>query len=1079
MLLKRVKYTFLFTIICLCITQHTWAQSINTNFGKNRIQYHDDFNNWKNYETENFLVYWYGKGTKVANMVIQMAELDHDNIQQLLEHRINDKIEVVVYIDLSDLKQSNIGYEEAFSNQTGKTKVLGNKMFVYFNGDHKQLRRQIREGIASVYLNSLLEGSNLQQIVQNSIQLELAQWFRDGLISYVGSRWDYELDDELRDIIFQDKKYREFKNLEKDHPKIAGHSLWYFLDLQYGKSSIANILYLTRIRRDLESSFLYVLNKEFSDVTYEWESWLSKHYDSEFDKFDDLFQLQEIQVPKKDFVPVSQLKFSPDGSKLLMTQNRIGKTKLEIYDLETKETTTIFKTGSKNAFQATDFVYPLASWHDNSQEISFVYERKDFLYIRKYDLSTGQFIEQLLPENIQRIYSMDIWDETRYILSGSLDGLSDILVYDTKGRTVRKITDDFFDDLESEVVRNNQMQGVYFTSNRTDESLIYRPHDTILPLENFDVFYMDLSDFDNPRIQRLTDTPKTNERQIEHTGGKSYTYLSERNGMLNMYFSKENQTGQPLSNWDRNIILKSSSRDLYAFQAYHDGQYKIYIEKIPEQSVKQKLTTYYKDETSDVSKLLFPVLQAEEEKDKFPESWKFQSDFEDPENLEAFTKTKEEEELTPNSTNQLPDHKLGVEKIVPERAGPSRITFKIEDISTTFDNSVLFEGLENYVEGENQLDFATNGLLLKARVKDLFEDYILEGGVRIPTRFNGTEYYVTADNNKKLIDKRLSFYRRSITEPTMDNMLGGNQRTRNRTFLTQYRLKYPFSVYSSLRATIGLRDDREFELSSDLPSFNSELVNEKRLNLRLEYVYDNTVDVGTNIKNGTRLKVYSELINGFELQLFDGFSVDASTGLTGVIGYDVRHYIGIGRHAAFALRAAGATSFGNNKILYFLGGSEGDIFRRTDEITTVPNDNFAFRTAASHVRGFNSNVRNGASYALTNTELRLPVMKMLGFEKLKLALLRELQLVGFFDAGLAWHGNSPFSSDNPINTLTIENPPVITVTVQFFRDPLVYSYGLGLRTSLFGYYLRLDYGWGVETQVVQPGKLHVSLGFDF
>ncbi|MBK7632849.1 MAG: hypothetical protein IPJ13_00140 [Saprospiraceae bacterium] len=33
------------------------------------------------------------------------------------------------------------------------------------------------------------------------------------------------------------------------------------------------------------------------------------------------------------------------------------------------------------------------------------------------------------------------------------------------------------------------------------------------------------------------------------------------------------------------------------------------------------------------------------------------------------------------------------------------------------------------------------GFLFKANVKDLLEDYALEGGVRIPTSFNGSEYF--------------------------------------------------------------------------------------------------------------------------------------------------------------------------------------------------------------------------------------------------------------------------------------------------------------------------------------------------
>ena len=1075
--MKVVKQICIYTVFWFLSTS-SFGQSINTSFGKNRIQFHDDFNSWKQYETENFLVYWYGKGDQIAHAVIQMAELDHDDIQQLVEHRINDKIEIVVYLDMTDLKQTNIGYEEAFSNQTGKTKIFENKMFVHFNGDHRHLRRQIREGIASVYLNSILAGSNLQEIVQNAILLDLPDWFREGMISYVGSRWDYELDDELRDIFYQTNEYLEFKKLEKDHARITGHSLWYYIDLHYGKSAIANILYLTRINRNLESSFLYVLNKPFEKLVYDWEDWVFDYYENEKGKFDSLSLMTHYEIKKKDYVPISLLKLSPNGKKLLYADNQLGKYKMYVLDIESGERRLVFKLGTKNNFQATDYFYPIAAWHPDGNEITYVYESRDIIYIRKQDLDSGEFVEQTLPENAQRIYSVDYWDENRYVFSGSVDGYSDLLMYNTKGRKLTKITDDFYDDLESVVVKDEHFNGVLFRSNRKDETLEILRLDTILPVENFDFFYLDLSDENKPILQNLSNTPLIDEQQLQYTGGGSYTYLSARNGILNVYFERNKEAGKAISNYNRNIILHSSSRSKHAFVTYHAGAYKLYIENHPDEKVTQDFTALHTTSSREKAKVLFPVL-VEEEADEYPGSWAFQSIFEDPPNVEElFIKEEEKEQTTSNYTNKLPSHNTGLEKIIPERASPSRLTFKKEDVTVKMDNTVLFEGLESYVNGESALDFTSMGLLVKGQVKDLYEDYILEVGLRIPVSFNGTEYFVSYDNNKKLIDKRLSVYRKSTSNNVVEGLVNGNK-VKTKTLLAQYRWKLPFSIYRSVRATVGLRNDKQFLLSADDPSLNSPLNDEKRISLKLEYVYDNTIDVDLNIKSGTRYKFYTEAINEFDLRVIDGFSFDVSKGFTAVVGYDARHYISIGRYAVFASRSAGATSLGSNKILYYLGGTENDLLRGFDQTTPTPSGSFAYQTPAPHLRGFDSNIRNGSSYLLANAELRFPVFKMLGLEKIRFALIRNLQLTTFFDAGLAWHGSGPFSEGNPLNILTLENPPVVNVTIQYFRDPLIMSYGLGMRTTLFGYLLRVDYGWGIETRQIQDPKLHIALGVDF
>ena len=80
---------------------------------------------------------------------------------------------------------------------------------------------------------------------------------------------------------------------------------------------------------------------------------------------------------------------------------------------------------------------------------------------------------------------------------------------------------------------------------------------------------------------------------------------------------------------------------------------------------------------------------------------------------------------------------------------------------------------------------------------------------------------------------------------------------------------------------------------------------------------------------------------------------------------------------------------------------------------------------------------------------------------------------------MAWHGSNPFSKENPLNTVFLNNPPTVQVEVKYFRNPIVYGYGAGLRTLLFGYFLKLDYAWGWETSLRQEPMLHFSIGTDF
>ena len=1067
------------------------GQSINTEFGKNRVQHHDDFNNWNRYETDNFITYWYGKGRNIAEPVIQLAELNHDEVQNILEHRINDKIEIIVYTDITDLKQSNIGAEDIFTSKAGTTTIVGSKMFVYFDGNHNNLERQIREGIASVYLSAMLFGDNFQEIVQNAVLLDLPEWYKEGIISYCGEYWNHLRDDELRDILYQDEKYKDFKKLAEDYPRIAGHSMWFYLDQNYGKSSISNLLYLTRITRNLNNALLSVFSNDIDAIADEWANYYQLHFDNEIDKFSKGDEEHKLDLKNRDYVPVSNFKISNDARHLAYAYNEIGKYRIRIKNLETKKEKTIFKYGHKNAIQGTDYDYPLIAWHPNGKELSIVYEHKDILKLRKYNLEADQYIEQLLPPDIQRVFSISYRDDLRYIISANTNGYSDLYHYNSQNRQYKAITNDFYDDLDAEVVELDGKEGILFSSNRKRDHIFKLEYDTILPTGQFDLFFYDL-EADDKSVKRLTKTPDIDERYPYEINTNKVAYLSSENGITNRYVisTVDPSSYYSVSNKDRNIIRHHAipGSEMHAFTYYKDGSYDVYLENVNWDEPVITFNTRYNNRTftgADDQKEdeVFIPYAPENLEEEMQDGFMFQSRFEDPEKLEPITKRGEVRKNNKSifSTIIVDEETKEDDQItefVYSRVTASQLKFRLDNFTTKLDNEVLFEGLESFTGNSDELLLNPMGFLMKGTMKDIFEDYILEAGARYPLSFNGSEYFMTFDNRKKLIDRRYALYRRSQSE-TIDETSFPLERAKKVSILGMYQLKYPFTIYRSLRATSSLRFDNFYSQSVNEETFGNPVFSEKRLSFKLEYIYDNTIDFAINIKHGTRYKIYGEVINEFNIDVIDGFEFDLSKGFTNIIGFDARHYIPLFRYSVIALRAAGATSLGNKRNLYYLGGINNSLYNGFEENIGIPEDEFAYKTNVFQLRGFDSNIRNGTSYALINAEARLPLFRYFMGNFGGSNFLRNLQFTLFYDVGTAWHGSSPYSDANPLNTVTVTSPPVLDLTVRYFRDPLVMGYGAGLRMRLFGYFLRFDYATGVETRRTQSPKLHFSIGMDF
>jgi outer membrane protein assembly factor BamA len=251
-------------------------------------------------------------------------------------------------------------------------------------------------------------------------------------------------------------------------------------------------------------------------------------------------------------------------------------------------------------------------------------------------------------------------------------------------------------------------------------------------------------------------------------------------------------------------------------------------------------------------------------------------------------------------------------------------------------------------------------------------------------------------------------------------------------------------------------------------------------------VYDNTIDVMTDIKNGFCAKGFFEFHKEFPTQEADGVKVPAwNNQYFTEMGFDARYYLKIYKQMILASRASFATSLGNDKMIHYLGGIDNDFIRSLETNPATggapinPATNYVYQTVESPMRGFLPNSRNGSSYALVNAELRIPLITMLTHRPPKSEILRNFMIVGFMDAGTAWDGLSPFSNNNPLFTTTYQNV-TSEVVVQQYKTPVILGTGFGFRTSLLGYFLKLDVAWGLDTGVwTQKPLVYFSLGRDF
>ena len=1082
--------------------QSLWltGQSVNTPFGKNRIQYHDDFDVWDMYESPNFITYWYGKGREIAHTVVQLAELDNPSIQNILEHKMNDKIELIVYIDLTDMKQSNLGAEEQFVGKGGITKVIENKVFLYFNGDHNAMRRQLREGIAQVYINSMLHGNNLQEVVQNAVLLNLPDWFQEGLVSYAGDEWSPEIDSKLNDYFTNPKnKKKDFNRLTKMDPRLAGHSMWNYLANTYGKASISNILYLTRINRSLENGLLYVLGITSKELGVQWKEYYEKRFMASAQTASKPFSNDLELTKQKHPLPLGRMRLSPDGKKLAYTLQDNGRVRVLLYDMESGDKKVLYRYGIRNYEQESDPNYPILAWQPGGNELSILYERKDVISLMKINFEKEEIITDKLGPEYQRVYDMDYWSADTLMFAATTDGFSDLYLYATKTRQSTRITEDFYDDLDASVIRLDDKQYILFSSNRPDETMHKMELDSLLPIGTFDLYLLDYAGTKST-LRRLTFTPDVSERKARISAPEALVCLADFSGRWQRVQVSRLLDDPPISTlfseYDRDIILHEvvpgSPVIIDWLQKYNKPYF--HVSRVDSSEVSENNSPINRESAEDLLSKLSEKISVEPKvvEEEIDPKYLFQTPFPvvktEPSKKEISKPPVEPPLPSPTTPtivqptrSENPEYSPGdLTPFIRTRIIASRLRFKLDYFNITMDNDLLFGGLDSYAGTKREFEPSPLGILCKASIKDLLEDYVITGGARFPTSFNGSEYFLVFDNRKRRIDKEFAVYRKAVTEsdPT-DN--DPSHKYQYVSFLALGKWSYPFDTYNSVRMSTTFRNDRNIALSTDKQTLDQKTDDAQRFGLKLEWIYDNTRLLDLNTRTGTRIKASVELVKRFDLNLFESDKkFQFNKGFMTVLGLDARHYVSLDGRTIFATRLTAASSFGSERILYYLGGVENWLFPSYDNSVSVPNDiNFAYTSLAANMRGFKYNARNGSSVVLTNAELRVPVFQYLSRQKIRSSFIRNIQMVGFVDAGTAWHGPNPFGSGNPLNTVVLTNPPTVEVTVNYYRNPLIIGYGVGARTMVFGYYLKLDYGWTWETKTSRRPLLQFSMGADF
>ena len=1082
---------FSFVVLLVLAAAGAQAQSAQEPFGRVRIQYKKF--NWEQFSTQNFNVYYYEGGEASARRTAEYAEQELQRITALVGYFPYSKTTLMLYNSVGDLRQSNIGLPSPTSLSGGEAQLARQtKVEVAFTGRETDFKRELSFQVTQVLLNDMMYGGSLREVLQSNYLLQLPEWFIGGASSYVAEGWSVDMDGYMRDMVRQYPAGNRTAPFFARNPRLAGHSIWNYIAERYGYASVQNVLNLTRITRDVEVGISSSLNIPFRTFMRDWLAY--------YRQLNQLPALQVLQVPadslrlssrnRRGLDVYSQPVFSPDGQHLAYAVNDQGRYRVVVADGSGGHRRTLLHGGYRSPDQQLENRLPALAWRGNSQlAVAEFVQGKMVLRVREaLSLDLGGRLRRTLqlhqPATIFAPYDqvLDMSyspDGKALVFTAVRNGQNDLYLLRAGSRQPERLTDDLYDDQQAVFLPSGN--ALVFSSNRYLDSLGQpRPASFANVVNNYDLFLYHLDGRARP-VETLVNSI-SNETRPRPISDNEILYLSEESGVRGVYrYARLSKDHQPVSRFAPNLqdfdysaatgalvlVPQVQARDLLYLYPRFALPATMFLGKTGRQQTLEARSRPAPVKPVAAVDSAAKAPAATPAPTAAPGAGPTRARAGTPVNTGNYQFDEDDEVPIPTRTRR---NGRAVTAIPPARPAATALTGPYR-----YDTRFMADNLVTGVAIDPLLGF---GVSLQANLSDVFENQRIQASVFGQLDLRTSNINLSYTNLTHRFDWGVAYQKQAYF---LDAGLQGQQRRYGRHSVSP-TVAYPFTHNLSLRG--GPRyDNISRTLTGDASSASDK--NRNYLGYNAELVFDNSRSTGENMLLGTRLKVGLLQMN----QLSD------ASGSFGKFYIDLRHYQKIHRSLVWANRVSYGRYFGNAERgdnpqqVFRLGGLDnwiGQKYTDGNYLPTSPLDplpdptGIFYQQFVTNLRGFDLSKRTGTSYVLLNSELRLPIVQYLAHGPINSGFFRNLQFIGFLDAGTAYTGGSPFKSDNSNNTVKFGgNGNPFSGTVTNFSNPILVGYGAGARTTVLGFYLKYDIAWGQENYVTTGPKHYFTLGHDF
>jgi Tol biopolymer transport system component len=499
-------------------------------FGRNKVQYRTFA--FQVLHTEHFDIYYYPEETEAARLVGGLAERWRTRLGQFFEHDLRGRQAVILYAAPEHFRQTNAIEGILGEGTGGVTEALRRRIVLPMGGSLADTDHVLGHELVHAYQFDMTGSTERMTDGSGPAILAYPLWFVEGMAEYVSlGPVDAQTAMWMRDGVISDTLPR-VQDLEKPEyfPYRWGHAFWAYVGAKFGDRWIASLLRSSANPRTDLSGFAAQLGTTPAALNADWHKAM-RDATAVVDRERPSLTSASRRAIGKD-TGAGRLnvgpKLSSDGRMVAFFSERdLFSVELFLADAATGHIERkLVRSASDPHFDSLQFLNSAGAWSREGRAIAMTAVRNGVPVLVVLDVALGSVIREIPLPGLDDALS-PVWspDSRSIVLSGNRGGLVDLFRITLATGVVEALTHDAYAELEPTFTPDGT--ALIFSTDRFSTDLVN------LKAGPLQLARMDLATGDVTPIAGFL-TGKHLSPQVSRDG-RTLTFVAEPDGVANVY----------------------------------------------------------------------------------------------------------------------------------------------------------------------------------------------------------------------------------------------------------------------------------------------------------------------------------------------------------------------------------------------------------------------------------------------------------------------------------------------------------------------------------------------------------------